>query len=1343
MNTRDTKNPLVRDGVAQQQRKVPALSPDYAQVDETDLADFLVFAYDLSQQVVYYNEKNQVDGNWRNFFAFSTPVQLALISKTRPESVQNAYNQALKAFLAQWAIAPVTVAATEPRLRYLEDILDLFVGILKTLQTWDQGLEEGTPLKSVLRASVTTTLQRPFNRLYQLKQGLWFQQWLPNQRTPEDYTVLSSFATAFGLETVRPEYSSSLAELGDFPPVLALHRTITNRTQAQSELNSIFQPLFQTYLRMIQQAPGALHESLTVDQSLPPHLALYVAFWQVLQPARRDLNRMTERHLDFFYRQVLRLSERPAQPDKAHIILELAKFVQDHPLERQTRISGGTDATGVDLVYVLNDEIVVNTAQAVELKGIFRHSQAKQGAPADDPNQEILGLHASPVANSFDGQGGKFPKDLAVQAWLPFGNEMRPTAEVGLAIASNILLLNEGDRTLTFKLTLGFSTPPNVPAIVANLQQELRVEFSGEAEWIRGAIATPELRPAEAPSTLYTLTIQVTLPVGAAPVVPYHADLPGGKLATTHPVARLTLHHQDDQPTPQAESRKIAEDQLSAYHDLRQATLEAIDITVKVDGVRNLLLQNDLATLEASKPFLPFGVQPKLGSSFYIGSQEVFQKRLTRLKLAFDLETEPPYEGDTIHWERIYAAYGIDARINWAETYAAYGVSNPNPGVGNPVQSFHPGRLAIDALRARQWHPAASTEYTLFSRDQLATGSPQYCLDLTEDLSALKLDRSVTDPSPAVELAPWSNESQYGFLRSQLIGDDFLHTAYPTVLARQVLATATQEIIPVSPEEQQESRKPTEARKRKAVIGAYYKYQTVEVSQTTPPTTTTREAIFQADKYFVELNDVPILPEEPYTPVIKSLQVDYTAIATYKDCQLFHLYPFDGFAAVSVEPSASPAIPFLPQFDNEGELLVGLQNLEPSTALCLLFEVVEETADTDLEKADVGWHYLKGNAWHPFEKYQILKDTSNGLIHSGIVKLAVPADISNVSTTILNPSLHWIKATVKSRSRAICQIIRVQTQAAEVTFVDDGNDPNHLATPLPAEKLTKLVDPQPEIKQIQHPFPSFGGKVKEQPAQFYTRVSEHLHHKGRAITIFDYERLVLDRFPEIYKVRCINHGEVIPNGNCREIAPGHLTLAVIPTLSQRRTINNLKPKVNISLLAEIQQYLKSLSSPWVSVHVINPDYQEIRVELKVRFKDPFQSDFDFYRRQLESEIVGFLSPWTVDGGAEIHFGGEIYLSSILNFVEERPYVNFVLDFQLFQKEQGEEKGQQNEQEKSVLKATVSSPQSILVSVPPFANAPFRHVIDAVPKDWEAVRVDAENHLNRVGYSARMRLRETT
>ncbi|MFM7470299.1 MAG: hypothetical protein ACKO5P_02145, partial [Nodosilinea sp.] len=77
-------------------------------------------------------------------------------------------------------------------------------------------------------------------------------------------------------------------------------------------------------------------------------------------------------------------------------------------------------------------------------------------------------------------------------------------------------------------------------------------------------------------------------------------------------------------------------------HYFRDTTLTDLTIQVHVDEVRNLVIQNDLSVQNPAKPFQPFGPQPKAGSNLYIGSQEVFQKKLTELKVNLELEKSPP-----------------------------------------------------------------------------------------------------------------------------------------------------------------------------------------------------------------------------------------------------------------------------------------------------------------------------------------------------------------------------------------------------------------------------------------------------------------------------------------------------------------------------------------------------------------------------------------------------------------------------------------------------------------------------------------------------------------------------
>jgi hypothetical protein len=1138
-------NQLIRDGISQRQRKVTALSPDFVKVDEWDLADFLVFADRLSQQIIYYKasgqlDDNQPEGDWQEFFKGSTPVQIALISKTQSAIIRDKYNQQLQIFL--FDRTPTNLAA----------IVATWQDIFQQIQDWYQGLAVDTPLQAIIKGLVQTNLQQPF---------LQIQAWeLQSGQNPRQQ-FNSNFARVFELSSA---------------PIPSI-QSIDARVELRVELDAVFQVLFQNYRQVILLAPAYLMPSLADRQDLPPHLALYLGFWEVLKPARDDLNRMTQRHLDFFYRRVLRLPEKSATPDLAHLIFELAKFQSEYKLDRDTAFKAGKDAQGVELFYQLNQEILVHQAQIVSLKGLFLAS-LKTGKVQPT---NITGLYSSPVVNSADGQGKEFPKEQLVKAWQAFGNIDRPDAQIGLAIASDIFYLQEGTRIVVLKMT--FNRVP-IGLQSSDLSKIFKVDFSGKKDWIAGGILNS--------SSLINSTIQLVVEIkpDRGSIGAYHADLSGAALSTDKPVARIHL---------KAETSIKG---LSAYSYVRGLKLTDLSINTNVDEVRNLILQNDLSALDPTKPFAPFGSSPKVGMNFYIGSKEVFQKRLTNLSIQVKLETQAPV---------------------WADYYAAYGVD----------PSFSPGTVVVKALKNKQWQPNSGIYKSLFEFNK----SPF----LVTELNDLKLDEITEFDS--VEI--WNYQTINGFLQVQLTGQDFLHSQYSTVLARQVLAAATNELIDVG------------KKQRKAVIGAYYRVDNI---------------IKKADDYHIDAKAEPLLPQVPFTPVIQSLSLSYTAAADRTDCQLFHLHPFNGFVSLADTELSN----FLPQFGNEGELMVGLENLKPPIALPLLFQVAEETANTDLAKTQVQWSYLANNIWHAFKQHQIVSDETNGLIRSGIVNLAIPAEIKT-GNTLLDPNLHWIKVAVAERSGAICNIIGVHTQAAQVIFNDRNNDPTHLAAPLPAE-----------VSKIAQPYDSYGGQPQENPSNYYTRISEQLRHKGRAITIFDYERLVLEHFPTIYKVRCINHSRVDILDNFQALVPGSITLAVIPDLAHRDTTNDLEPKVNINLLAEIADYLKQLNSPWVDLRVVNPRYEQIQVEFEVQFKIPYQANFDYYQRELQRGIVGFLSPWTVTNGAEIHFGGEVYRSSILNFVEKQPYVDYVVNFQMHQGDR-----------RNLETIVAASPRSILVSVP--------------------------------------------
>ena len=146
---------------------------------------------------------------------------------------------------------------------------------------------------------------------------------------------------------------------------------------------------------------------------------------------------------------------------------------------------------------------------------------------------------------------------------------------------------------------------------------------------------------------------------------------------------------------------------------------------------------------------------------------------------------------------------------------------------------------------------------------------------------------------------------------------------------------------------------------------------------------------------------------------------------------------------------------------------------------------------------------------------------------------------------------------------------------------------------------------------------------------------------------------------------------------------------VVPDLRKRPAYDRLQPRVDAGTLKRIHDHVVRRAPMGIGVHARNPRYQRVRFDFKVAFRAGFE--FNFYAAQLREEIVSHLSPWAQDPGRAIAFGGLVYKSEVLDFIEERPYVDYLTDFRMYHLRGG---AQDTE---DVNEARAATPDAILVS----------------------------------------------
>ncbi|OFZ09772.1 MAG: hypothetical protein A3D92_12500, partial [Bacteroidetes bacterium RIFCSPHIGHO2_02_FULL_44_7] len=879
------------------------------------------------------------------------------------------------------------------------------------------------------------------------------------------------------------------------------------------------------------------------DESVPgsaPHKALFIAFLRLLEALNEHANGLSKRHLDFYYKDVLQFTERAALPKHVHVFFNCSNALKTRFLDNETLLSAGKNKEGKDILFKVVEELVVNQASVASLLTVYRHSDEFGNRLFSKDVSNILSLdpesNTEGVATFGEHQLESIKSATAagfVQKILPKGKRTMDDAELGFAITSPVLRLTEGKRTITMRCRLLNSSHIQIVA------SDFQFSISTEDGWY-GIEASHQKENGD---HIFTLVLKDIDPA----MVNYVPEIHGGKYATSYPIVRVLLKHSDTEKY--------------AYAKWKGAVIQELKLSVAVEGLRSLLVQNALTTLDPSKPFSPFGPIPTVGNHLYIGHQEVFKTKLTSASFH-------------IKWKDV-------PNPDFGAHYAHYSENITN-------SSF---KVNTEILDNRVWYPMENDIQLFDNVDARQPLKIDLNVDAIPNFERKTIDREITE---------WDYTSNFGFARLTLAAPDsslfqgFGHSVY----AKEVMA---------------------------------------------------------------HNGNPAINPNQPYTPIIEQISLDYaTEEISFSESeidQFYHIAPF-GQKTIELNNSLNPAS-LLAKFKEEGALYIGLKNVEPPQAVSLLIQMIEGSGDATQSQINskVEWYYLSGNDWKAMDRLRISHDSTRNLLNTGVIRFDLKEDL-DAQHTLMPDGIFWLKAVIPEKSAGIDRIQNIHAQAIEAIEVDAQLNDQVIAP----NSIGKLYDGSKGISAVHQSYASYLGAPHETEEIFYARVSERLRHKDRGVNIWDYERLVLDNFPDLYKVKCLNHSNYKT-----EVAAGHVMVAVIPNLRNKESKSPFQPKLSMHKRMDIYDFLRQRITPFIYLRVENPIYEPIKLSFNVGFHAGY--DEGFYGKKLHAQLQAFLSPWAFESETsettDLVFGGELHKSVVLKFIEDLEYVDFVNDFNMY------------------------------------------------------------------------------
>jgi len=975
-------------------------------------------------------------------------------------------------------------------------------------------------------------------------------------------------------------------------------------------------------------------------QGHEPSLALSLAFLQLFRRAQRAMNSFARRRLEFYYLDVLGFAPLPRHPDEVHLALFPVPGVRELQVPGGTGFSAGRDEENRDIVFRSDRALRVTDARVAAVRALFAQRDGMVS-----PERElgfITGIHvrqADPVVGEED-LTGTVPLFRS-----PGGSNEAATPALGFAVASPTLHLTEGTRTLRMDFRLRPGPDPS-PA-------------KGRAEGDRDE-ATLEQCYREL-GEIFTRELLSSTPLR-----------PEDRTRREEAVARVVERLDPDDDSARVVQELFRRDRRALFQDLFRRALQVSHTapegwqTVASPFVSTLDegvgFQAVLELGPGAKPVVPY--DPAIHGAGYATSLPVL-----RFRIRPDAQFFPYSILRCLELDRV----DLEATVRGATDLVVFNKLGP-VDASRPFQPFGPlpDRNAAFAFASYQaarkrlvkawlevewgglprlpggWH----THYLQYDQDY--SGHPfQVDLSVLRDRRLWPLDPGRRPQAPLFErgpedrlrpevtiplnvldhfepLSPTVGEADFrrdprqrnGVFQISLTPSrtDFGHGAYAEVLTRAVQAAAR-------------SKKP-----------------------------------------------VP-QPNAPYTPVIDRMTLNYVARSSITvgsepelgdagDMQekIFHDHPFGSFDLGSAfSDERFPLMPGGPgaasdtrpgaRHGYDGYLYLGLEASRLEGRLSLLVQAVRSAPAEIAEAGRPVWYYLASNRWHRFSPLQVVDDSTHGFQRTGLVTLDIPGDI-DTDNTILPGGLYWLAVGFDELASAAFRLHSIATGGVRVVWDAREEGRSNPGIAIPPGTIQAPVEQIPGLERVLQVGPSSGGRPAEDFERLATRASERLRHKGRAVTPWDYEHLVLERFPDVSKAKCLPNTEI---QSYPDEARGQVLMVVVPRLRPPST-DRWRPEFFSGLeLEEIRRELQGVAPASARVTVRNPVYEELQVRCRVKLRGGVRKGQRLDR--INRALVDHLAPWRAEGRGG-RFGWVVREKDVAALLYGLPFVDFVTDVSL-------------------------------------------------------------------------------
>lgn len=1287
----NTSNSRVLNGVEQDQRFLPALEEGYFNVDEMSFEDLLTASVEFASSLTYYNLNLQPSGDWKAFLASNEIVIMAsIINKNVDElrrSVQLPENQGTEALVAIIFDAILEID------KWLVDL---------ARSNSSPAIELTSKLKGIIRGSLLEELHSVGASTERLRDSNDKLPVLNYRKLSDVWEVVEHESDEYQFPKSRSEVNVGQATVGD-----ALRRSSFEFFNAIEHLKSICKDLLPLSLK---------------TQSHDPAISLFITFLKLYKYAQDNVNSFTQRHLDYYYHEILRVQYKEKGLESVILNFDILSGSKPIEIKSGTRFTCASDKDLRDVEFCAAGDLSVNDAEVGELYTL-KFEREEMITPECDMNF-VTRIHKQKIPSALE-------QDVAEdESWPLFGDgvirnriekDSDEAMEFGVAVASRALLLDEGFRKIKMNIGLSMSDKP------ISYYLEALVHSSSRGQFRQALFELMLAWVVDSQSSSWELTVPAELAtsIEATASTLDIKDPPTMISATTGGVVEVEscasllidaidcILDSDDVSLPfykhlmHAESDAEFRDRLGAlivHCLLEDGSPEKLLAGVADNRARELCCESSLAAVK---------------KEVRLGPERLFKKYFDTAFL-LELSTDTGW----LEIERYDVVNGDSDGIR-LQIIASLPAEAPSIVGCSPEVHGSNWNTMLPLLKLKLNPEATINVFSLLEKYCIDTVSLQVEVTGARNIVAYN-NISQLDPSkPFYPFGPIPTTSSYiaisapeaakknidsfrfhlhwGDLPQGEDGFDEHYTGYPSKIRNQSFAAKVSVLNNGSWQPQSTSQIQNaplfstldkKLKEHQVInVNSIEHFRPIDVDTDDSEldlglktrngfvklTLSSPDAAFGHQEYPLRLTETlesnakakpkkkKNLPKAPYTPLLNKISIDYVAssvmsmnapsgahIENYSE-KVFRLHPF---GADNIYPNlGGGAVSLFKPFGHDGNLLLGISATDAQGMLSIYFSLSDDSErGTSNESTHHQWSYLTSAGWLKLEQNQIVSDGTKGFLCSGIITIDIPEDISSDHSDMPG-SCFWLKISSNAASINFCSLHRVKTHALELvrsaddqaTFDARGSQWSQLqwepVRSIPGLESISQLDGFTEVDR------------DEQRRELVTRISERIRHRSRAVTPWDYERMVLERFPYVGKVLCLPNRSRFSSGT----VPGNLLVVVTPAILNPEEVVGKTPKLSAVFLDDIHEYLSEFSSTFSTIEVINPSYEWVQVRCTTVFEK--YASGGMFIDQLNTDIGRYLNLWD-ELGYGLKYCQTIKREDVYSYIYNLDYIKYVTDFSM-------------------------------------------------------------------------------